>query len=181
MIFFIYSYLFILGSVLGSFYNVVGLRVPQNGSIVRPRSHCTSCGRTLTALDMVAVFSWLLLRGKCRISGAKVSVIYPVMELATGLLFMLAFYHFGFNLEVLVSFTFISLLVIIIVSDIAYMLIPDKVLIFFTPLLIVERIFIPLDPWWDPLAGAVFGFGLLFLIAIISKGGMGGGDIKLFF
>jgi leader peptidase (prepilin peptidase) / N-methyltransferase len=181
MIFFIYSYLFILGSVLGSFYNVVGLRVPQNESIVRPRSHCTSCGRTLTALDMVPVFSWLFLRGKCRSCGAKVSVIYPVIELATGLLFMLAFYHFGFNLEVLVSFTFISLLVIIIVSDIAYMLIPDKVLIFFTPLLIVERIFIPLDPWWDPLAGAVFGFGLLFLIAVISKGGMGGGDIKLFF
>jgi leader peptidase (prepilin peptidase)/N-methyltransferase len=61
------------------------------------------------------------------------------------------------------------------------MIIPDKILLFFTPLLILERSFIPLDPWWDPLAGAVFGFVLLLLIAIISNGGMGGGDIKLFF
>lgn len=181
MMIWIYLYLFVLGSILGSFYNVVGLRVPQNESIVRPRSHCASCGKTLSALDMVPVFSWLFLRGKCRNCGAKVSPIYPVIEFATGSLFMLAFQHFGFSAELLVALTFISLLIIIIVSDIAYMLIPDKVLLFFASLFVLERIFVPLDPWWDSITGAVFGFGLLFLIALVSKGGMGGGDIKLFF
>lgn len=178
---FIYIYLFILGSILGSFYNVVGLRVPQNQSIIRPRSYCTSCGRTLTALDMVPVFSWLFLRGKCRKCGAKVSFVYPVMELSTGLLFMLAFYEISFSAELFVALTFISLLIIIMVSDLAYMVIPDKVLLFFAPIFIIERLFIPLNPWWDLIFGAVFGFILLFLIAIVSKGGMGGGDIKLFF
>lgn len=177
----IYIYLFILGSVLGSFYNVVGLRVPQNQSIVRPRSHCTNCSRTLTSIDLVPVFSYIFLRGKCRTCGSKVSAIYPLIELSTGLLFMLAFNQFGFTLETLVAFTFISLLIIIIVSDIAYMLIPDKVLLVFAPILMLERLFIPLDPWWDMLIGAAFGFGLLFVIALVSKGGMGGGDIKLFF
>jgi leader peptidase (prepilin peptidase) / N-methyltransferase len=181
MIIFMYGYLFVLGAVLGSFYNVVGLRVPMKQSIIRPRSHCSSCGRTLTALDLVPVLSYLFLRRRCRSCGAKLSAIYPVIELSTGLLFMLAFYHFGFTGELLVALTFISLLVIIIVSDLAYMLIPDKVLLFFAPVLVVERLFVPLDPWWDPIVGAVFGFCLLLLIAIISKGGMGGGDIKLFF
>ena len=69
----------------------------------------------------------------------------------------------------------------IVVSDIAYMIIPDKVLLFFLPLLIIARVFSPLDPWWDSIVGAVLGFGILYLIAVVSRGGMGGGDIKLFF
>jgi len=103
------------------------------------------------------------------------------MELATGLLFAFAYYQLGFTLELVVALLFISLLVIITVSDIAYMLIPDKILLFFLIPLIVLRVFEPLSPWWDSIVGAVVGFGVLFLIAIVSKGGMGGGDIKLFF
>src|SRR5690606_18567669 len=87
----------------------------------------------------------------------------------------------GITVELAVALLFISLLAIIVVSDIAYMLIPDKVLLFFLPLLVLGRVFSPLEPWWDPFVGAIVGFGILFLIAIISKGGMGGGDIKLFF
>ena len=81
----------------------------------------------------------------------------------------------------IVALFLVSLLVIISVSDIAYMVIPDKVLAFFLLLFAAVRLFHPLDPWWDSLLGAVTGFGILFLLAIISKGGMGGGDIKLFF
>lgn len=174
-------YLFILGLVLGSFYNVVGLRVPKKESIVSPPSHCTSCDRRLTALDLIPVFSYLLLRGKCRGCGVKISPIYMVTELVTGLLFAFAYWQLGWQPELAVALFFISLLVIINVSDIAYMLIPDKILLFFLPLLIVARIFAPLDNWWDSIVGAMVGFGILLLIAIISKGGMGGGDIKLFF
>ncbi|RFU71575.1 prepilin peptidase [Peribacillus saganii] len=178
---FIYFYLFVLGCVLGSFYNVVGLRVPQNLSIVRPGSHCTSCKKMLGPFELVPVISYAVFWGKCKHCGSRISPIYPSIELATGILFVFAFYKLGFTWELLIALTLISLLVIIFVSDLAYMLIPDKVLIFFAVLIAAERIFVPLDPWWDMLAGAIFGFSLLFLIALISRGGMGGGDIKLYF
>ncbi|MGN7478849.1 prepilin peptidase [Solibacillus silvestris] len=170
----------ILGLVFGSFYNVVGLRVPKKESIVAPPSHCISCNRRLHALELVPVFSYLFLRGKCRTCGAKVSPIYAFTELVTGLLFAFATWQLGLTAELMVALLFVSLLVIINVSDIAYMLIPDKILLFFLPLLIIGRILSPLEPWWDSIIGAGLGFSLLLLIAIISKGGMGGGDIKLF-
>lgn len=177
-----YTFLFLIyGLVFGSFFNVVGLRVPKGESIVRPPSHCMVCDRNLTIKDLVPVFSYVFLKGKCRGCGTKIHWVYPVMELATGLLFAFAYYQLGFTLELVVALLFISLLVIITVSDIAYMLIPDKILLFFLIPLIVLRVFEPLSPWWDSIVGAVVGFGVLFFIAIVSKGGMGGGDIKLFF
>ncbi|WP_419959130.1 prepilin peptidase [Psychrobacillus sp. BM2] len=172
---------FIYGLVFGSFFNVVGLRIPKGESIVRPPSHCSVCDRNLTVKDLVPVFSFIFLKGKCRGCGTKIHWVYPVMELVTGLLFAFAYYQLGFSLELAVALLFISLLVIITVSDIAYMLIPDKILLFFLIPLIVLRVFEPLNPWWDSIIGAIVGFGVLFLIAVVSKGGMGGGDIKLFF
>ena len=178
----IYMFLFFLyGLIFGSFFNVVGLRIPKKESIVRPPSHCTVCDRRLTIKDLVPVFSYVFLKGKCRGCGTKIHWVYPVMELVTGLLFAFAYYQLGFTLELAVALLFISLLVIITVSDIAYMLIPDKILVFFLIPLIVLRVFVPLSPWWDSIIGAFVGFGVLFLIAVVSKGGMGGGDIKLFF
>lgn len=170
-----------MGLVFGSFYNVVGLRVPQKESIVQPPSHCTKCQRQLTALDLVPVLSYVFLGGKCRSCGNKIAWIYPVMELLTGLLFAFAYRQLGWSIEFIVALFFISLLVIIVVSDIAYMLIPNKVLLFFLPFLIIGRVLSPLTPWWDCAVGAVVGFGILYSIAVISNGGMGGGDIKLFF
>ena len=170
----------IFGLVLGSFYNVVGLRVPKGESIVNPPSHCTSCGKRLTAFELIPVLSYLIQRGKCKGCGVKVSPIYCFTEIVTALLFALCYVKFGFTAELAVALLFVSLLVIINVSDIAYMLIPNKILLFFLPFLIVSRIVSPLEPWWDSLLGAVIGFSVLLLIAVVSKGGMGGGDIKLF-
>ncbi|MFJ7735050.1 prepilin peptidase [Lysinibacillus sp. NPDC097287] len=172
---------FVFGLVFGSFFNVVGLRVPMKESIVSPPSHCTTCQRQLTVLDLVPVLSFLFLGGKCRGCGQKISWIYPFMELITGTLFAFAYWQLGFSAEFAVAILFISLLVIIVVSDFAYMLIPNKVLLFFLPLLIIGRFMSPLTPWWDSLLGAVVGFGILYSIAVLSRGGMGGGDIKLFF
>ncbi|MDN7240356.1 prepilin peptidase [Planococcus sp. N028] len=174
-------FFFIFGLVFGSFFNVVGLRVPKKESIAYPPSHCTTCDRQLTAIDLVPVLSFLFLKGKCRTCGSKIHWVYPLMEFITGVLFTLSFLHFGFTQELIIAILFVSLLVIITVSDIAYMLIPDKVLLPFAAVLLVLRFIIPLDTWWDSLLGAVVGFSLLFLIAVVSKGGMGGGDIKLFF
>ncbi|QED48797.1 prepilin peptidase [Cytobacillus dafuensis] len=178
--YFILIYILIIGLILGSFYNVVGLRVPQKKSIVTPRSACPSCQHKLTAFELIPVFSFVIQGGKCRQCKARISPLYPIVELMTGLLFAAAPLIIGWTSELFVAWTLISLFMIIFVSDVTYMIIPDKVLVFFMGIFLLERIFIPLEPWWDSLLGAAAGFLLLLLIAIISKGGMGGGDIKLF-
>ena len=174
-------FFFLYGILFGSFFNVVGLRIPKKQSIVSPPSTCSNCKRRLTILDLVPVFSYIFLKGKCRSCGQKIQWIYPVIELCTGILFSITYLKLGFSKELIVALLFISMLVIITVSDLAYMLIPDKILVFFGVLLILSRIVSPLIPWWDSIVGAFIGFGILLLIAILSKGGMGGGDIKLFF
>ncbi|MEN8701174.1 prepilin peptidase [Bacillus infantis] len=171
---------FLYGLLLGSFYNVVGLRIPLKQSIVKPRSHCPYCQHTLRPYELIPVVSYLLQGGKCRRCKAPVSFLYPAVELATGLLFVLAPLLMGWTLELIIAWTLISLMVIVFVSDIKYMIIPDKVLLVFAVIFLLERIFLPLSPWWDSLLGAAAGFFLLLFIAVISKGGMGGGDIKLF-
>ncbi|QGQ48835.1 prepilin peptidase [Metabacillus sediminilitoris] len=168
------------GLLLGSFYNVVGLRIPKNKSIVTPWSACLSCNHTLTAVELIPVVSFLLLRGKCRHCGAKISPLYPFVELMTAILFMISPILVGWNVELLISLTLVSLFMIIFVSDITYMLIPDRILLFFFGLFLIERIIYPLDPWYDSIIGGLVVFILLLLIAYVSKGGMGGGDIKLF-
>ncbi|MGX1982492.1 leader peptidase (prepilin peptidase)/N-methyltransferase [Thermolongibacillus altinsuensis] len=174
-------YTLLVGLLLGSFFNVVGLRVPKGESIVRPRSHCPSCERTLTAWELIPVVSYVVQKGKCRGCGVRISPLYPFVELSTAILFTISPLLVGWSKELFVSWTLISLLMIIFVSDVRYMLIPDKILLFFAPLFLLERLWLsPLAPWWDALAGALVGFGMLFLVAVISKGGMGGGDIKLF-
>ena len=177
----VYSiFLGLFGLVLGSFYNVVGLRIPKGESIVSPPSHCTACNRRLTAIELIPVISYVIQGGKCKGCKTRVSPIYCVTEIVTAVLFVASYLAFGLTAELAVALLLVSLLVIINVSDLAYMLIPNKILLFFLPLLMAARIFSPLEPWWDSILGAVFGFVLLLLIAIISKGGMGGGDIKLF-
>ncbi|GKV54421.1 type 4 prepilin-like proteins leader peptide-processing enzyme [Sporosarcina sp. NCCP-2222] len=171
---------FVYGLIFGSFFNVVGLRVPKKESIVSPPSHCGSCGRQLKPLDLIPVLSYIVLGGKCRTCDNRISYMYPVMEVVTGLLFAYSFYHFGWSTELMVAILLSSMLVIITVSDFAYMIIPDKVVLPAAVLFLVLRFFIPLDPWWDSVLGGAIGFAVLFLIAVLSKGGMGGGDIKLF-
>lgn len=174
------TYLFICGLTFGSFFNVVGLRIPQGQSIVKPRSACPGCQRQLTAWELIPVFSYLLQRGKCRNCGVSISPVYPFFELMTGILFAAAPLVVTSVEEFIVYLTLVSLMIIITVSDVAYMIISDKVLVFFAGLFVIERLFYPLTPWWDSLLGAFVGVGLLLLIAIVSRGGMGGGDIKLF-
>ncbi|MGN7180853.1 prepilin peptidase [Cytobacillus kochii] len=173
-------YLFITGLILGSFYNVVGLRVPMKKSIVKPRSACPDCGHNLQAFELVPVLSYLFQGGKCRHCGVRISPLYPIVELLTGLLFVLALVTLGWTPELLFALTLISLFMIIFVSDIQYMLIPDRILLSFAVIFIIERLIWPLSPWWDSLVGCAIGFFLLLAIAVVSNGGMGGGDIKLF-
>ena len=176
----LYILIFLTGLILGSFYNVVGLRIPEKESIIVPRSACPSCGQPLSPFEMVPVLSYLALKGKCGTCQSGISPLYPIMEIVTGVLFVSAPMLLGWRMELLVAWALISLLLIIFVSDYVYMLIPNKILLFFAVFMFLLRIFIPLDPWWDMFAGAAAGFVIPFFIAIISKGGIGGGDIKLF-
>ncbi|MEH6905571.1 prepilin peptidase [Neobacillus drentensis] len=174
------SLLFLYGLIFGSFYNVIGLRLPLKKSIVKPSSACPTCGHQLKPYELIPVISFLIQRGKCRGCQSRISPIYPIFELLTGILFMTAPLVIGWSGELVVALTLISMFMIIIVSDINYMLIPDKILIWFAGIFLLERIIWPLNPWWDSPLGAVTGFTLLLIIALVSKGGMGGGDVKLY-
>lgn len=174
------TYLLIVGLVFGSFFNVVGLRVPLKKSIVKPRSACPTCGHQLKAYELIPVVSYIIQGGKCRGCQSRISPIYPIMEMITGILFATAPLLVGWSGELVVALSLISLFIIIVVSDIHYMIIPDKILFWFAGIFLLERINWPLTPWWDSLAGAAVGFLLLLLVAVISRGGMGGGDVKLY-
>ncbi|MCD1257454.1 prepilin peptidase [Paenibacillus athensensis] len=177
--------LLILGLLIGSFLNVVALRVPQGKSVVRPPSHCPNCKHQLIWLDLIPVLSYMLLRGRCRYCRSSFSARYAVYELITALIFALCGYHFGLQLELLVSLLFVSILIVIIQTDLDSLIIPDKVVFTGIGIAIVLRVFIHPLPWWNyPIAffiggGILFAIGWLSLI-LLRKEGMGGGDVKLF-
>jgi len=176
-------YVFVVGLCFGSFYNVVGLRMPENKSIIRPRSSCPHCHHQLKAIELIPVVSYILQRGKCKKCGTKISFVYPLMELITGLLFVLALSEATSIGFLVVSLTFISMLVIITVSDIAYQLILDKHLIFFMVVFIIERIMfknIQLTNFLDfVLMYVVVWLFAVIMTKILKKEALGGGDIKL--
>lgn len=178
---------FIFGTLFGSFFNVVGYRLPKEESIIFPSSHCPNCNHKLGMLELIPIFSFLCLGGKCKKCHTKISWIYPIFELCTGVLFALSYIIFGFDIDFIIALTFISVLLIIIVSDIRYMIIPDEVLFVGITCLFAE-IFIK-SGWVGCLEALVHGlisFGIMFLFKcmgdfLFKKESMGGGDIKLMF
>ncbi|KXZ16718.1 methyltransferase [Bacillus nakamurai] len=172
--------LFALGLILGSFFYTAGCRIPLRISIVYPRSACSFCCSPLSWAELIPVFSYAVQRGRCKSCRRKLSLMYPAAEWFTACLFTSAGIRFGLTAELFVALLFLSLLIIVTVTDLHYMLIPDKVLLFFLPFFIAGRFFSPLGSWYAGLAGAVCGFLLLAVIMLVSKGGIGGGDVKLF-
>ncbi|OAB42964.1 prepilin peptidase [Paenibacillus glacialis] len=175
---FVSVYVTMLGLILGSFYNVVALRIPVGKSIVSPPSRCPKCGTRLKGRDLVPVLSWILSSGKCRYCQAPVSGLYALGEGVTGLLFLWVYLRTGLSGESLVGWVLVSLCVIVSVSDLKYMLIPNKVLLFFLPVLVLLRIIYTEESIWNGVLGAVVGGGIVLLLAL--AGGMGMGDAKLF-
>lgn len=179
MTLFISSYLFLIGLAVGSFLNVVALRVPEGKSVIKPPSRCTSCDTRLKAIDLIPVLSYLLSRGKCKYCGARVSGLYAFGELATGLLFTGVYLRFGWTSETVLGTLLVCLAVVVTVSDLKYMLIPNKVLLFFAPIFIACNLFLSDLPIWKSIAGSLLGGGLILVVALLSRGGMGMGDVKL--
>ncbi len=175
----LHIYIFILGAVLGSFYNVVGLRVPLKKSIAYPSSACPVCNNRLSTLELIPILSYLFQNGKCRHCKTPISVLYPLVELMTAILFTISPFLVGWSKELIIAWSLISLCMIVIVSDIKYMIIPDRVNLFFLILFLIELMFIQTESWWDPLAGLLVGIAVPLVIILVSRGGMGGGDMKL--
>ena len=178
---------FIFGTVLGSFYNVVGYRLPKNESVMFPSSHCTNCGHELGILELFPIFSFLFLGGKCKKCKQKISWFYPIFEFISGVLFALSYYIFGFSIELLISLTFLSTLLIVVISDYHYMIIPDEILIVSIILLITEIFLLNgFKGVFTSIINGIISFVIMFLIKklgdfLFKKESMGGGDIKLMF
>lgn len=185
----IYTFLcfFMIGAIFGSFYYVVAYRIPKGESIVAPPSHCPNCNHRLGPLELVPIFSYLFQGGKCKSCKCKISIFYPLFEIVCGLLFGFSYLSYGFSLELIIVLTFVSMIMIVMLSDYYYMIIPDEVLIFFIILLGVEIVFI--YNWQYLLMHILYGliaFVCMYLLKLLGdflfrKESMGGGDIKLLF
>ncbi len=121
------AFFFLLGIIVGSFLNVCITRIPEEISIVTPGSRCPKCGKPIRPYDNVPVFAWLWLRGKCRACGAPISMMYPLIELTTGLLFVSAFLEFGLTQTTVKWLFFTCLILILTVTDLRVRLLPDAV------------------------------------------------------
>jgi len=184
-----YTYLleiiaFIFGTCIGSFLNVCIYRLPASKSIVHPRSMCPECENMIRSYDNIPILSYLLLKGKCRHCDAVISFRYPLIEIITGAFALCVFLKFGFTLEGLIYFAFISSMIVITLIDIDHRIIPDVISIPGIPVFFAASFALPAVTYIDSLIGILAGGGSLLLIAwlynlITKKDGMGGGDIKL--
>lgn len=184
---------FVIGTIFGSFYNVVGYRVPNKMSVVFPNSHCPNCKHKLKFYDLVPIVSYAFLKGRCRYCKMKISFIYPFFEFLSGLLFMLSFMVYGLSFKTIITITFISILLIISISDIRYFIIPDNVLIIGSVLIILEYIISSflfktsfINTVFIPILNGLGMMALMYLIKVLGdflfkKESLGGGDIKLMF
>ena len=178
---------FILGLLMGSFFTVIGLRLPRRENFLTNHSYCDKCHHKLSLLDMVPIISYLLLGRRCRYCKAKIDDLSTYMELFTGILFALSFYVFGFTYLLFIALGIVAMLIIISVSDIAYLVIPDEVLIFFSGyfLIVICLGTDVMTALFSILSGMAL-FGIMYLIMLLGnfifkKESMGGGDVKMMF
>lgn len=168
--------LFIFGLSIGSFANVCIYRLPKKESVVSPVSYCTACLVPIRPLDNIPIISYLVLRGRCRDCNNNISVIYPVIEIITALLLLAGFFKFGLTFDFLVYFVLAPTLVIITVVDIKHQIIPDIITLPGLALGLAAGSYS--IGYANSFMGFLLGCGLFYLLAILSNGGIGGGDIK---
>ncbi len=169
---------FVFGLLAGSFLNVCIYRIYRGESIVFPPSRCPGCDRRLTVIELIPVVSFLLQRGKCRGCGSVISWRYPLVELLTASIYVLLYAYFP-GLEFLLQAFFYSVLIVIFFIDLEHQIIPNRLVLVMLAFALVLQVVRPQLPWSSALLGALAGGGFLLLLAVVSKGGMGGGDIKL--
>lgn len=177
----------VLGLVIGSFLNVCIYRVPRELSVVSPPSSCPNCKTPIKPWDNIPVISYLLLAGKCRKCGEKISLRYPAVELLNGLMYAAVFYHFGIGWHLPLLFALVSSMIVITFIDLDFQIIPDVITLPGMIIGLAASHFITPDPFarysllgfGSSLIGLLAGGVSFYLIAVLSKGGMGGGDVKM--
>ncbi|MCI0433484.1 MAG: prepilin peptidase [Gemmatimonadetes bacterium] len=173
-----------LGLIVGSFLNVCIMRWPAEESVIRPRSRCPGCSAPIAAYDNIPVLSWLVLRGACRQCRAPISVQYPIIELATGLIWLGAAIRFGASVQALHSAAFLTILLGIAMTDALEMVIPDQFSLGGTALGLALAA-LPGDPAIvGAVVGAVVSYVLLWAIKVVAermfrKPALGVGDIHM--
>ena len=180
-------FIFVIGAIFGSFYGVVGTRLPEGKSIVKPRSHCEKCGHILKWYENIPILSYIFLGGLCKKCKNSIGFVYFLTELLSGCLFALCYKVFGISYEFFTAVILSSLVIIIFVSDSKYMIINDSPLI-------VSAILIFIIKWLNTgivsaLMSLVYGliiFGVAYLLMLFGslafkQEALGGGDIKLSF
>ncbi len=184
---------FILGLIVGSFLNVCIYRLPRNISIIRPSSSCPACNTPIKPWDNIPILSYIFLKGKCRKCGESISIRYPLVELLNGILYWTTFNYFGLGWHLPILFVLVSSMVVITFVDLDFQIIPDVITLPGIIIGLASASFLLPDPFSlqpsalslsvvgfkNSIAGLFLGGGLFYLIAILSRGGMGGGDIKL--
>ena len=182
-----YIIIFVLGAVIGSFLNVCIYRVPRNLSIISPASRCPSCNMPIKPYDNIPFLSYILLGGKCRVCKAGISFRYPLVELLNAVLFVFVVWRFGFAWHTVIYGILCSALVVITFIDLDFQIIPDAITLPGILIGIVAGSLIMPDPFIRnsllgfkaSVIGLLAGGGLFYAIAVLSRGGMGGGDIKM--
>ncbi|WP_051912611.1 prepilin peptidase [Carnobacterium funditum] len=173
--------IWMIGACFGSFFMVIGLRIPIGHSIVHPRSTCSNCFHYLGTLELIPFFSYVIQKGHCRHCHTTFSFLYPFTEALTGLLFVLVFFQFiNQPKEILLLFFLIAFGIIFFISDLYYFLLPDSLmLLFFSSTIIVRLWFHPLPLYYYFISGISF-FLLFYAFYCFTSQGIGGGDVKLF-
>lgn len=177
-------FILLFGLIIGSFLNVCINRIPKGESVVLPNSYCHICNTELKWYDNIPIISYLILLGRCKYCNSRISPQYPIVEILNSFIYIILYYKFQFSLEFLFFSAISSVLIIISFIDLNYMIIPDILIIVIFIILILYKIsnyFIyNLSPnLLNSLTGSIIGGLLFFFIMIVSKGGMGGGDITL--
>jgi leader peptidase (prepilin peptidase)/N-methyltransferase len=178
---------FLLGSLIGSFLNVCIYRLPRNLSVIFPPSRCPSCNIPIKAYDNIPLLSFLLLGGKCRYCKTKISLRYPLVEALNALMYVLVLWRFGFGWHMPVLFAFCSAMIVITFIDLDFQIIPDTITLPGIPIGVIAASLVLPDPFDRSsilgLSGALIGLftggAIFYAIAVLSRGGMGGGDIKM--
>jgi len=173
----------LLGMVVASFLNVCCDRLPARQSLVYPPSHCPACQRRLAAKDLIPVFSYLWLRGRCRYCQASIPRRLLWVEVGTGVLFGFTYWHYGLDIELAIILFYCCLFIVLLVIDLEHGLILNKVVYPAMAVALLISIFLPqleIVPEIKQAAiGGGIGLGLFLLVVLISREGMGWGDVKM--
>ena len=179
--------IFLFGIIMGSFYNVVATRLPQEKSIIKPGSHCDFCGEPLKWYENIPLISYMIQFGKCRHCKHDIPFDLFTSELATGILYLFSYLYYGISYEFFIMMILSTLCVLIFISDFKYMIILDSPLVISGILiLILKFIYFGLRVALLSLVDGLVVFGVMFLVGFVGKKlykreALGGGDIKLSF